>query len=102
MRAKRGVAFQEWAKAWPVALGGLVGYAVSSIHLTSIGVLMKPIVQSTGWTRTEVAFGISISTVLGIAEQPRSPARHHRSDNDARTMASIGLPNVRMSQPGRG
>ena len=47
-----------------VPIAAALGYATSVIHIYSLGVFIEPIAKAFGWTRTEVAVGLTISTLI--------------------------------------
>jgi MFS family permease len=61
---------REWRKGWPLALSCLAGMAVGSIALYVLGPLIGPIEQETGWSRTQITFGVTVSTVTGALLSP--------------------------------
>jgi MFS family permease len=54
----------EWRGGWGVVLAGGVGFALVTMHYTAVSVLMKPIGEAYGWSRTQVASGLTIATLL--------------------------------------
>lgn len=61
---------REWRNGWPLALSCLAGMAVGSIALYILGPLIAPIEQETGWSRTQITFGVTVSTVTGALLSP--------------------------------
>lgn len=61
---------REWREGWPLALSCLAGMAVGSIALYVLGPLIGPIEQETGWSRTQITFGVTVSTVTGALLSP--------------------------------
>lgn len=61
---------REWRNGWPLALSCLAGMAVGSIALYILGPLIGPIEQETGWSRTQITFGVTVSTVTGALLSP--------------------------------
>ena len=61
---------QEWRASWPAVGAGLVGSAAAQIHFASIGVFIKPISDSMGWTASTVTCGIFISAMVAVPGSP--------------------------------
>lgn len=61
---------QEWRASWPAVGAGLVGAAAAQIHFASIGVFIKPISDSMGWTASTVTCGIFISAMVAVPGSP--------------------------------
>jgi MFS family permease len=61
---------REWRQGWRLAVSCLAGMAVGSIALYVLGALIGPIEQETGWSRTQITFGVTVSTVTGALLSP--------------------------------
>ena len=57
----------EWRRGWPLVATAMAGYSLSSLHAASTGVMMAPIEQGLGWTRTEIYSGASLVSFIGMA-----------------------------------
>jgi MFS family permease len=67
MRATHSPAAAEWRKFWPLPFTAALGYAMSVLHLYSLGPFMGPLQQAFGWSRTQVSAGITITGLVGSA-----------------------------------
>jgi MFS family permease len=61
---------REWRIGWPSVCAGLFGAAATQIHFASIGIFIKPISDSTGWSTSTVTFGIFISAMVAVPGAP--------------------------------
>jgi MFS family permease len=59
-----GGSLGEWRRGWSVVLAGGLGFAIVTMHYTAVGVLMKPLAEAYHWSRTQVASGLTIATLL--------------------------------------
>ena len=64
MQDKR--ALEEWRTGWPLVLTGLVGTMCVGAHVYPLGVMMKPLAVAFGWTRAEISFAASISSMTTL------------------------------------
>lgn len=60
----------EWRAGWSLAVASLAGMAAASIAVYLIGALTAPIEQEFGWSRAQITFGLTISTLLGAVLSP--------------------------------
>lgn len=67
---RRAEAQREWARFWPIPIVSALGLAVSTTHLYSFGVLMPAISRDTGWGRSEIALGITITSIIVVIFSP--------------------------------
>ena len=66
---------QEWKRHWPLVLAGLSGMSLSSLSTASFGVMMVPLTEALGWSRSLVSLGpltltvtvIVVGTLMGFA-----------------------------------
>ena len=56
----RWAAAREWRAGWTLVLTAMLGYSISSIPAGSTGVMMAPLAQEFGWSRTEIYSGVSL------------------------------------------
>lgn len=54
----------EWRAGWPVTLAGLIGVFILTQHFGALGVLMKPLTETFGWSRAQISAGIMITAVV--------------------------------------
>ena len=68
-------AAQEWQRHWPLVLAGVSGMSLSSLSTSSFGVMMVPLTEALGWSRSLVSLGpltltvtvILVGTAMGYA-----------------------------------
>ena len=73
----------EWRKGGLLVLAAMTGVSLTTLHSGSTGVMMGPLEQEFGWTRTEIYFGNSLvsyvpvllGTVMGLAIDRFGPRR---------------------------
>ena len=66
---------QEWKRHWPLVLAGFSGMSLSSLSTSSFGVMMVPLTEALGWSRSLVSLGpltltatvIVVGTLMGYA-----------------------------------
>lgn len=63
-------AAQEWQQGWTLVLASFVGFLFFSAMFSSMSVLMGPISQEFGWSRTLVSAGLSISSITTAVLSP--------------------------------
>ncbi len=63
-------AAQEWKNGWTLVLTSFFGFLYFSALFGSMSVLMGPIADEFGWTRTMVAAGLSISSIVTAVLSP--------------------------------
>ncbi|MYM61952.1 MFS transporter [Pseudomaricurvus sp. HS19] len=56
----------EWRSAWTVVLAATLGSALFAVPTYSIGIMLLPIEQATGWSRAQISSGLTIVAVLSI------------------------------------
>lgn len=61
---------REWRYGWPAVFAGTLGAAGSQIHFASLGVLIKPISEGTGWSTSTITFGLFICAVFSVPGGP--------------------------------
>jgi MFS family permease len=67
--AKSGAA-QEWRRSWTVVLAGGLGFALSSVTTYSLGPFIAPLEAEFGWSRAQIASGMTLYALLGILLAP--------------------------------
>ncbi len=60
----------EWRANWPLVLTAFVGLSLTSVVIYSTGLVIAPIEQEFGWSRTQVTAGTSLATMLAIPLSP--------------------------------
>jgi len=66
----RWAAAREWRAGWTLVLTAMLGYSISSIPAGSTGVMMAPLEQEFGWSRTEIYSGVSLISFIAFAVAP--------------------------------
>ena len=54
----------EWRNHFMLPVAGALGYATSVIHIYGFGPYIEPLEESFGWSRSLIAFGLTIATVI--------------------------------------
>lgn len=54
----------EWRSFWFLPIVAALGYATSVLHVYSIGPFIAPLQQEFGWSRAQIAAGITISSII--------------------------------------
>lgn len=60
----------EWQRGWPLPVVAAVGLMLNPFHLYSLGVFLEPVEQAMGWSRTEIALGMTVASVISLAIVP--------------------------------
>jgi MFS family permease len=68
--AERATGLDEWRAGWIVVLVASLGVGVSQIHYLSLGFMMRPIEQSTGWSRGDISAATLIFSILLAIASP--------------------------------
>lgn len=68
--AELATARTEWRKSWTVVATSLLGFSISSVHITTTGLFLQPIERETGWARSEVSAGLTIVAVVSVVLAP--------------------------------
>jgi len=63
----RGPAAGEWRSNWTLVTAAAAGVSLSAVSSSSLGVMMEPLEQEFGWTRTEISLGTSLVSFIGMA-----------------------------------
>lgn len=56
----------EWRTGWTLVLSAMVGYSIASMHAGMAGVMMGPVTEEFGWSRTEYYLGVSLVSVVNM------------------------------------
>jgi MFS family permease len=54
----------EWRRGWGVVLSAGVGFSLVTMHYAIVSVLMKPLSETYGWSRTQVTAGLTVATLI--------------------------------------
>jgi len=63
-------AASEWRQGWALVIASFAGFLFFSATFASMSVLMGPISEEFGWSRTTLSAGISISSVMTAVLSP--------------------------------
>jgi MFS family permease len=55
---------QEWRAGWTLVLAATLGVAVCTSYVQFVGAMIKPLQEAYGWGRGEIAFGLTLITLL--------------------------------------
>jgi len=66
----RQTAMDEWRAGWAMVLTAMIGYSISSIPAGSTGVMMAPLEQEFGWSRTQIYSGVSLISLIAFMVAP--------------------------------
>lgn len=56
----------EWRAHWTVVLAAAAGVSLSAVSVSSLGVMMEPLEQEFGWSRTEISLGTSLVSFIAV------------------------------------
>jgi predicted MFS family arabinose efflux permease len=70
MRTIAGERAAEWRAHWPMALTAFVGMSMTSVAIHSTGLVIAPLTDEFGWSRTEITAGITLAALLMIPLSP--------------------------------
>jgi MFS family permease len=79
----------EWRAHWPTIVAATLGLALSSLHVYCGGAFVLPIEQDLGWSRAEIASGLTAATMVGAILSPFGGLAVDRFG--ARTLAVPGV-----------
>jgi MFS family permease len=68
--ARRSARLGEWRQHWPLLIAATVGMSMSGVGSYSFGVLLPAIHEDTGWSRSAITFGSTISAALAAVLAP--------------------------------
>ncbi|HEY6870721.1 MAG TPA: MFS transporter, partial [Novosphingobium sp.] len=60
----------EWRTNWPVPIAASAAIMASLIHFGTLGVFLPGIEAETGWTRSEITFGMMLFSIVSIVASP--------------------------------
>ncbi len=66
MKSATGGALGEWRRFGLLPVAAALGYASCVIHIYGLGVFIEPVARDFGWSRTQVAAGLTLSTIIQI------------------------------------
>ena len=64
--ADRATALGEWKRHWPLAFVSTAGLTFSPIAVYSLGLVMEPLQQEFGWSRSDITSGMIVVSVFAI------------------------------------
>lgn len=59
-----GTGLQEWQRGWRLVLAATLGVAVCGSYFQFIGAMIKPLQDAYGWSRGEIALGLTLITSI--------------------------------------
>ncbi len=65
-----GAAAQEWRQSWLVVLSAMMGMAISTSYIYSIGIMIAPLEAEYGWSRAEISSGPTIAAFFAVTLSP--------------------------------
>ena len=60
----------EWRRGWPLVLASASGISLTAIHIYSTGLFFEPLEAEFGWTRTQLASGLTLVSIVGVLFSP--------------------------------
>jgi predicted MFS family arabinose efflux permease len=69
-RYQAKTAAQEWRAHWPLVLSAMIGLSFGAVPAATLGLFMDPLQQDFGWSRAQIAAGM---TIFAIVVTPLSP-----------------------------
>lgn len=91
MSAPRTAA-EEWKAHWPLVMATMVGLSFGGVLSLTLSVFMEPIEQAFGWSRAQIALGMTVSALIGI---PLAPLGGHLIDRFG--ARAVALPCITLS-----
>lgn len=61
---------QEWGRSWTVVLAAALGFALSTVTVYSLGPFIAPLEAEFGWSRAQIASGMTLYSIFGILLTP--------------------------------
>lgn len=63
-------ASSEWHAHWPMVLAAMFGLSFATISLASMGLFIEPLTREFGWSRAQVASGLSLVALFAVPLSP--------------------------------
>lgn len=60
----------EWSTGWKVAVAAMAGFSLSATFTFTFGAFIEPLEAEFGWSRGNIALGMSIITLVGALMSP--------------------------------
>ena len=60
----------EWSSNWKLVLAAAIGFSYSAVATYSAGLFIEPLTAEFGWSRAEIAGGLSIAALLSVPLAP--------------------------------
>lgn len=62
----------EFQQHWPIVFGCFIGvtFGIASVFAYTAGIFMKPLQAEFGWSRSEISFGLLLSTITTAVTSP--------------------------------
>jgi MFS family permease len=58
---------QEWRRDWYVPLAAMLGSGATTVHFTTLGIFIKPIMADTGWSLSQITAALMINAIIALA-----------------------------------
>ena len=68
--APPGAALAEWGAYWPLIFVSWFGCSLMGIPILSLSAFVAPLQSAFGWTRAEIALGLSVYAAVGVIGSP--------------------------------
>jgi predicted MFS family arabinose efflux permease len=65
-----GTARGEWSMGWKVAVAAMAGFSLSATFTFTFGAFIQPLEAEFGWSRGDIALGMSVITLVGALLSP--------------------------------
>ncbi|MBM3594731.1 MAG: MFS transporter, partial [Alphaproteobacteria bacterium] len=66
----QGTVRDEWSAGWKVAFAAMAGFSLSATFTFTFGAFIQPLEEEFGWSRGNIALGMSIITLVGALLSP--------------------------------
>ncbi len=60
----------EWSTGWKVAVAAMAGFSLSATFTFTFGAFIEPLEAEFGWSRGDIALGMSVITIVGALLSP--------------------------------
>lgn len=61
-----GTGLSEWRTTWVLPVVSAIGYAAAVTHMYSLGLFIEPLERDLGWSRSQIAMGLTINSGVGV------------------------------------
>jgi len=60
----------EWRRGWTLVFVSMIGLAISTSHIYTMGLFLRPIEQALGWSRGQISGGLMVNSVVAVLFAP--------------------------------